>query len=129
MDLPYFIAFQEVYRMSLRLNGNAVMLGNRKVGFLSRDAEDAEKVWYISPRNRDKHYFVIYKGWGIAIEILKFLEEHDVYGVKLVIDQKQLLKSSLAMIRLHGSEVQYQSFEPQLIMAEKHWLRDGQVML
>lgn len=111
----------------LHLNGGAVMLGNKKVGFLSRD--DEEKIWYVSPRVRQKHYFKIFKGWGIATEIVIFLEEHDVYGVKLVIDQRELLMSSLAMIRLHGSAIQYEGYEPQLVMAEKHWLQKGQAML
>lgn len=80
----------------LHLKGNAVMLGARKAGFLSRDDADHEKIWYISPRRRDKHFFKIYKGWGVAIEILEFLEKHDVYGIKLVVDGKELLMSSIA---------------------------------
>lgn len=113
----------------LHLNGNAVMLGAKKAGFLSRDDEDHEKVWYISPRRRDKHFFKIYKGWGIAVEILEFLEKHDVYGIKLVIDGKELLMSSLKIVRLHGDNVQYEGFEPQIVLSEKYWLCKGQVML
>lgn len=113
----------------LHLNGNAVMLGGRKAGFLSRDDEDAEKIWYISPRRREKHYFRILKGWGIAVEIVEFLEKHDVYGIKLVIDGKELIMSSLEMVRLHGDSVQYSGFEPQIILAEKFWLKKGQAML
>lgn len=113
----------------LHLKGNAVMLGHRKAGFLSRDNEDHEKIWYISPRRRDRHFFKIFKGWGVAIEILEFLEKHDVYGIKLVIDGKELLMSSLTMIRLHGDNVQYGGFEPQIVLPEKFWLGKGQAML
>lgn len=113
----------------LHLNGNAVMLGARKAGFLSRDAEDAEKIWYISPRNRERHYFKIFKGWGVAVEILEFLEKHDVYGIKLVVDGKEILMVSLEMIRLHGDNVQYGGFERQMVLAEKYWLGKGQAML
>lgn len=105
------------------------MLGGRRVGFLSRDDTDCEKIWFVSPRRMDKHYFRIWKGWGVAVEIVEFLEEHSVYGVKLVIDAKRLIMTSLPNLRLHGHVEQYSGFEPQIIMAEKHWLGNGQVML
>lgn len=113
----------------LHLNGGSVMLGSRKTGFLSRDDEDVERIWYISPRRRDKHFFKILKGWGIAVEILEFLEKHDVYGIKLVVDGRELLMSSLKMVRLKGDKVQYEGFEEQIILPEKFWLKKGQVML
>lgn len=113
----------------LHLKGNTLLLGDKKVGFLSRDDEDIEKIWYISPRSRNKHYFIIWKGWGVAVEIVEFLERHSVYGVKLVIDGRELIMSSLPNLRLNGHVEQYKKFEPQIIMAEKHWLSHGQVML
>lgn len=113
----------------LHLNGNAVMFGTRKCGFLSRDTEDNEKIWYISPRTRSKHFFRIWKGWGVTLEIVAFLEKNDVYGIKLVIDGKEVQKSSLPMLRKHGNVIQYEPHETQLVMAEKHWLRGGQGML
>lgn len=113
----------------MKLVGNAIMLGERRVGFLSRDYDDPDKVWYVSPRESEKHYFVIWKGWGIALEIVEFLEAHDVHGVKLVIDAKRVITSSLPNLRQHGHVEQYQNFERQVIMAEKHWLHDGQAML
>ena len=70
---------------------------------------------------------------------MKFLEENDVYGVKLVIDntgtpevelrKQEVERSSLPMIRKYGHEEQYENYERQLIMAEKHWLCEGQAML
>lgn len=112
----------------LYMLGNAVMLGERRVGFLTRDDADPERIWYVSPR-KNEHMFRIWKGWGVAVEIVDFLEKHDVYGIKLVIDGKKRLLSSIPQLRLHGHVEQYEGFEPQIIMAEKHWLGDGQVML
>lgn len=113
----------------LHLNGNTLMLGHRNTGFLSRDDEDHEKIWYISPRCRERHFFRIFKGWGVAVDIVEFLEKHHVYGIKLVVDGKEVLMSSLEMVRVYGENVQFGGFERQLVMAEKHWLRKGQIML
>lgn len=114
--------------MSLHLIGGGVFIGTRRCGFLSRDDEDVERVWYVSPRSKE-HFFKIWKGWGIAVEIIDFLEAHDVYGVKIVVDGKKRLTSSLPNLRLHGHVEHYEGFEPQIILAEKHWLTDGQEML
>ena len=124
---------------NLFLYGNAVLMGKKRIGYLSRDAEDVEKIWYISPRRREKHFFKIWKGWGISVDLMKFLEENGVYGVKLVINnvgtpnvkerKMEIETSSLPMLHLHGHEQKYEPYELQLIMAEKHWLREGQVML
>lgn len=123
----------------LHLIGGGVFIGKRRCGFLSRDDDDPERVWYVSPRSRKEHWFKIWKGWGIAVAIVDFLEKNNVYGVKLRIDntgteraevcKMEVETSSLPNLRLHGHVEQYEGFEPQIIMAEKHWLGDGQAML
>lgn len=130
--------------MTVYLVGNQVMLKTpnqavRNTGVLVPDDDYPERTWYISRRTRKIHWFRNRKGWGIAIEIIGFLERNNVYGVKLPIDntdtpreevcKQEVERSSLPMIRLHGFEETYPPHEPQLIIPERHWLTDGQAML
>lgn len=100
----------------------------RRTGVIINDDDYPERIWYISQR-KDDHIFRIWDGWGIGVEIIEFLEKHNVYGVKLVIEGKKRLMSSIPQLRLHGHVEQYEGFEPQIIMNEKLWLGDGQAML
>lgn len=107
-------------------NGGQVILGGKKAGYLQSDSEG--RMWYVSPRKRDLHFFRKFSSWGVAEELVEYLLLNKVYGVRLVIDGHYVLRSSLEVLKSRGRRVQYPGYEPQILLEEYEWLREQSIL-
>jgi hypothetical protein len=98
------------------LKGKRVWVGDRLVGWTT--VIDDKKV-FVSPRKKS-HYFRIYKGWGLSVEVLEFLKRNKFDEVHLRIGRRQTLISKLPHWDIYGIPYHKEGFEPQKILAEKH---------
>ena len=58
-----------------RWEGTMCFIGHMKVGWLYRDGY---KRVFVSPRQRDKHYFIKYSGWGVTKDLILDLAKKGV---------------------------------------------------
>lgn len=104
--------------MSFTLKRNQVWLGDRRVGWITTTM-DGKKV-FVSPRNRQKHFFRDLSGWGLSKEVLEFLRRNLFDEVHLRIGKRETLISELALWDIYGIDYQREPYEPQKILPEKH---------
>lgn len=95
-----------------------VRIGQRTVGwiFTLGDGKKALR----TTRNRKKHYMRIFKGWGMAKDVLEFLKTQRFDVVQIQIGKTEFLNSNLDDWFTHGIEKQFLGFETQLFLPEKY---------
>lgn len=104
--------------MTFELLGNQVRLDGRRIGWVSR-LQNGKKV-FISPRKRGPHYFRIYRGFGIAKDVLDFLQRNLFDEIHLRFGKRETLVSSLENWFAHAIPYHKKGFEPQLILPKKY---------
>ena len=82
---------------------------------------DGLKVFELA-RHRDEHLFKIYQGYAVSKAFLTFLKRIGVQEIHLLLDGKRLGVLLSEWIRL-GLEVQYQPFEPQIVLKEEQFIK------
>jgi hypothetical protein len=112
--------------MTVELRGNQLLLEGRKLGWTTTLA-NGEKA-FISPRRRSRHYFRIFKGWGLSKEVLRFLHDNDVKWIQLRIGKAEMLMSELGDWFIYAQDYYKPPFEPQLVLPEKY-MKKKQVTL
>jgi len=101
------------------LKGNQVWIGDRRVGWITTTM-DGKKV-FVSPRNRRRHYFRKFKGYGLSVAVLKFLKRNLIDEVHLRIGKRTTLISKLPYWDIYGIPYwKKPDFESQKILPEKH---------
>ena len=100
------------------VKGNQVWLGDRRIGWITTTME-GKKV-FVSPRQRRKHYFRKFRGYGLSVEVLKFLKRNQFDEVHLRIGKRLTLISKLTYWDIYGIDYHKKpEFEPQKILPEK----------
>jgi hypothetical protein len=116
--------------MTFEMNGNQVVLDGRRIGWITKTLEG--KRVFRSPRKVDAHKMRIYDGWGISEELLQWLKENEFAEVQIQIGTMRTLIADVHLWLEKGIRAQYQNFEPQIFLQEKHFkeirLTQGQLM-
>lgn len=93
-----------------RIINNNVFLEGRMVGSIYNGT-------FITNRNPKKHYYILGRGYPIADEILKFLDEHDINTI-IIKERGRLLRYYRASVKqyLKGKLLQHAPFELQRVV-------------
>jgi hypothetical protein len=82
------------------VKGNRVFLNGKEIGYMTTTMNG--KKAYISPRNRPKHFFRNFGGFGIAKNVLELLKTNGFQEVHLRIGMRETLISSIELWDAHG---------------------------
>ncbi|MBA7491661.1 hypothetical protein ES702_02209 [subsurface metagenome] len=105
--------------MSFTLKRNQIWLDDRMLGWITTTM-DGKKV-FVSPRNRQHHYFRKHGGFGLSEDVLEFLRRNLFDEVHLRIGKRETLISKLSYWNIYGIKYHKKpEFEPQIILPEKH---------
>lgn len=59
-----------------------VITQNNRTGWIRKNEDGTQT--YISYRNRTKHYFIKYEGYGISLEVLKLLKDSNIENIIII---------------------------------------------
>lgn len=100
-------------------NGNRVYVKDRLAGWLCVDEKNRRI--FVSPRDRSKHYFRMFQGWGISAELLQYLKAEFVQEIQLKLYGEPWKAASLFNWVKYAVEYQAPGFEPQLVLVETYF--------
>lgn len=100
------------------MHGGQILLDGRRIGWITKIGN---KIVFVSPRRELPHRMRIYQGYGISEAVLKWLKEHDIDEVHIRIGEARILMVSIDLWLEKGIHGQFQNFEPQLFLQEKHF--------
>lgn len=101
---------------------NRVYLDGRHIGSITKLGNGKKTL--ICHRNRKKHFFRKYNGWGISQEALHLLAGTDVTHIQVRIGKSTTLTSNLKDWFKHGKKYHKPPYEPQIILPEKHFTQE-----
>lgn len=108
-------------------NGNQILVDGRKAGWITK-LGDGTRI-FVSPRDRAKHYFRIFEGWGISRALFTFLlKTVEVQEIHLKIGKFLILMSKMDDWEKHCIPYHKEPFEPQIVLPEKYFKRDQMTM-
>lgn len=95
-----------------------IYVGGRMVGKVITFIPTNE-TWFLTVRE-PKHYFIKYRGYGMAQEVVNMLIERKIPMIKLIYRGKTTImyKAKPETFRDKGTPVQIGEFEPQFILNE-----------
>lgn len=80
---------------------------------------------YITRRNKEKHYFRKYKGYGISTNILHKLSEMNINKIILIEETQEgenRLETRTEEIWARGIRYTHKQADHQIILPKKYWL-------
>jgi len=100
----------------IKVDKSRIYVGNRFAGTITN--LNGEKV-FLSYRNRAKHFFRNFKGWGLSREVFSYLKLNGVKQIHLRINLADTLTSNITDWEKHAIPYHKPPYEPQLILPEK----------
>ena len=102
----------------LEQRGGQIWVDGRKVGWITRIMSG--KRVFVSPRDRAKHYFRIFAGWGLSRDLFTYLlKTVQIEEIHLKIGKALTLESEMKDWEEHATPYHKEPFEPQIILAER----------
>lgn len=105
--------------MNLKVKNGVVYLDTRKLGSIRLING---KRTFVSYRTRERAYFRIYEGFGISVDLLKWLELQGVTDVLIVLtDTNEKLSTTVEKFKEFGMPYHHRIYEKQLILSERYF--------
>jgi hypothetical protein len=102
--------------------GSLILVDGRKAGWITRLGDETRV--FVSPRDRAKHFFRIFAGWGISRALFNYLLKIvQVQEINLKIGTSLTLVSQMKTWEEHGIPYHKEPFEMQIILPEKYFTR------
>lgn len=79
------------------------------------------KTVYVSPRNRQRHYFRMYQGWGVGESLLRHLAKRGVASICVRLEGEAPLFADVKDFAAYGIRVEHSGFETQIVLPETYW--------
>lgn len=105
--------------LDITRDGNRIFVNSRLAGWLAVDEKNRRI--FVSPRTRSKHYFRMFRGWGISAELLQYLKAAFVQEIQIKLVGEAWRAATVFDWIKNSVEHQSPGFEPQLILCEDYF--------
>lgn len=103
--------------------GNLIFVDGRKAGWITKVGNNIRA--FVSPRDRAKHYFRIFEGWGISRALFTYLlKTVQVQEIHLKVGKSLTLTSQMRSWEEHCIPYHKEPYEPQIVLPEKYFKKN-----
>lgn len=91
-----------------------IWLKGKMIGWINR----GEKTFY-TVRNREKHYFRKFKGWGVSKQLVHVLLRQQINTLRIMLPEEKKLETVRTSLFLRdGANYEHGDYERQLVLPE-----------